>query len=347
MLNSNGVKLKNIQLSFIVLASLIVLSFAFYVSAENNSATSNNIFADSDQDGLSDQEEKIYGTDPHNKDTDNDGYTDGVEVSSGYDPLKPAPGDKIIPANSAGQTNAPDANQENLTKKLAYQITQMTQDPSQSSNIDTGTVQSLVDQIIPEDSGGATGQTETEAPVFTKDDFKIKSQNYAKLGDKKAQEQRKEDFIEYVSAIFYIFSSNSTQPITSGTDINSVMNSMVQKMISAFAIRDAKQLDDMSASGEKMMEQMKNIEVPEEMIDIHIQALTFAKYAEDMKDYINPDPADPISDIQNLTKVSGLVSNSAELFTQIEDKFNEYDLMNNVSLINDKIQELEKNRVGN
>ena len=42
---------------------------------------------DSDGDGLSDEEEAIYGTDPHNPDTDGDGYTDGEEVKAGFDPL--------------------------------------------------------------------------------------------------------------------------------------------------------------------------------------------------------------------------------------------------------------------
>jgi hypothetical protein len=50
---------------------------------------------DSDADGLTDQEEEIYGTDPDNPDTDSDGYLDGEEISAGYDPTKPAPGDKI------------------------------------------------------------------------------------------------------------------------------------------------------------------------------------------------------------------------------------------------------------
>jgi hypothetical protein len=337
-------KLKNIQLSFIVLTSLIVLSFAFYVSAENNSATSNNIFIDSDQDGLSDQEEKIYGTNSHNPDTDGDGYSDGVEVRAGYDPLKPAPGDKIIPENKTGQATD---SEENLTKKLAYQITQLAKNPDQSANIDTTAVQSLVDQVVPGDSTTATDTTATEAPLFTKDDIKIKKQDYAKLGDKKAKEQKKADFVEYVSALFYIFSSNSPEPITSGTDMTSVMNSMFQKMTSAITLRSTKQLEDFANSGEKMMEQMKKIEVPEEMVDIHIQALTFAKYAEDMKGYINPNPKDPVSDIQNLTKLSGLVSNTTELFAQVKTKFEEYDLVNDTNLINDKIQELQKNGAGN
>jgi len=42
---------------------------------------------DSDDDGLGDKEEvKIYQTDPLNADTDGDGYSDGTEVVNGYNP---------------------------------------------------------------------------------------------------------------------------------------------------------------------------------------------------------------------------------------------------------------------
>lgn len=55
--------------------------------------------ADADKDGLPDDLERIYQTDPNNPDTDGDGFPDGAEVANGYDPTKPAPGDKItIPA---------------------------------------------------------------------------------------------------------------------------------------------------------------------------------------------------------------------------------------------------------
>lgn len=43
--------------------------------------------ADSDEDGLLDKEEiEIYHTDPMNFDTDGDGYGDGQEIKGGYDP---------------------------------------------------------------------------------------------------------------------------------------------------------------------------------------------------------------------------------------------------------------------
>jgi len=42
---------------------------------------------DSDNDGLSDLEEKFLGTDPQKNDTDNDSYLDGQEVFFGHNPL--------------------------------------------------------------------------------------------------------------------------------------------------------------------------------------------------------------------------------------------------------------------
>jgi hypothetical protein len=44
---------------------------------------------DHDEDGLYDDEENFYGTDPYNQDTDWDGYSDTVEVQQGSQPLDP------------------------------------------------------------------------------------------------------------------------------------------------------------------------------------------------------------------------------------------------------------------
>lgn len=43
---------------------------------------------DSDQDGLTDEQEIIYGTDINLPDTDHDGFPDGLEIESGYSPLQ-------------------------------------------------------------------------------------------------------------------------------------------------------------------------------------------------------------------------------------------------------------------
>jgi hypothetical protein len=81
-------------------------------TAASNTASSPNSIIDTDQDGLTDEEEKSLGTDitktdsdndglfdrdevkvyktnPQNADTDGDGFLDGEEVQKGYNPLGP------------------------------------------------------------------------------------------------------------------------------------------------------------------------------------------------------------------------------------------------------------------
>lgn len=48
---------------------------------------------DSDNDGLSDWEESVYGTNSSNPDSDDDGYLDGEEILSNHNPLKKGPDD--------------------------------------------------------------------------------------------------------------------------------------------------------------------------------------------------------------------------------------------------------------
>lgn len=44
-------------------------------------------FIDTDTDGISDEEEKVYHTDPSSADTDQDYFTDGEEINNGWNPL--------------------------------------------------------------------------------------------------------------------------------------------------------------------------------------------------------------------------------------------------------------------
>lgn len=72
---------------------------------------SENSSIDDDHDGISNWEESIYGTNPHNPDTDGDGYLDGEEVLSGHDPLKKGPDDLI----KKGEINNPSGNSSDIT----------------------------------------------------------------------------------------------------------------------------------------------------------------------------------------------------------------------------------------
>ena len=88
----------------IAIASVVVLAVSFFSdgkTADTKSAPQKNfsvgtadaVAEDSDNDGLKDWEEALFGTDPKNKDTDSDGTPDGEETRGGRNPLVAGPDD--------------------------------------------------------------------------------------------------------------------------------------------------------------------------------------------------------------------------------------------------------------
>jgi len=336
-------KIKNAKQTFLIFLSLIILSFSFYSYAEEKSPTDKNIFLDSDQDGLSDAEEKIYGTDPQNADTDGDGYSDGVEVKTGYDPLKPAPGDKIVKeeakiVSTPSPTVLGASDENNLTKKVADKVQEIiaekqssidstgSSDPSSTtadvsaSGATIADVQNAIGEVLDQNL------TEDPLPDVSVKDIKIKKQDYGKLSDQERTDRKREDFAVYASSMFYILSSNSPQPITSGSDFSKIAITMQSEIIQAVSSRNSSVLSDWQKSGETMLEQIKDVEVPEELADTHIHAIRMAMYAKDLKNYLNASGNDPIGDAANLTKVENFIDELSVFSEETSTKLKEYGL---------------------
>lgn len=99
--NSNNFNKKSMtkinKIILIVIIFCLIVSVAFIVNKNVNMEkvednVEDEIFTvesiqDTDNDGLSDDEEVKYGCDINNPDTDGDGYLDGEEIKSGYNPL--------------------------------------------------------------------------------------------------------------------------------------------------------------------------------------------------------------------------------------------------------------------
>jgi hypothetical protein len=325
--NSITMKLRNINLSLLILVGLMFLSFAFFVVAQEQTSTANNVFLDSDQDGLTDAEEKTYGTDSRKADTDGDGYSDGAEVRSGYNPTKPAPGDKIVSAiettsnqSVLGQSDTADSN-ENLTQKLAQKITEITSKSSEEDqNVSIEEIQSIVDDAL------NSNVNETDLPQIDKASIKIKKQNYSGLSAEKEKQKKKDDFINYITSVYYILSSNSPSPLTSSSDISNTITSLTEQITSAITVRNSSALTDLEKSGAKIEEQLKDVEVPQDLIDLHVKALSYAKYAQQLKKNIDPNSDDPIKDIANLSKIRAYIASLYAFTDEVSNKMSEYDV---------------------
>jgi len=153
-----------LSVAVVIIVIAILLSYwrpSFNSYKNTNAITSatstiNNI--DSDNDGLPDWEESLYGTDPHNQDTNGDGTLDGEEVKENRDPLKAntatigqKPNNYIDPdIIAANQKEIQDYENLNPTDKMARDITSdvIAAQPTDGSAIDQDTVNSIVNTTM-------------------------------------------------------------------------------------------------------------------------------------------------------------------------------------------------------
>ena len=82
--------------------------------------------SDTDNDGLSDEDEKLYGTDISKMDTDNDGYNDNYEIQSSWNPLSADLSPGQLPYSK---------DQEELLNATSVPTSRGTNDLSQDSNV--------------------------------------------------------------------------------------------------------------------------------------------------------------------------------------------------------------------
>lgn len=311
---------RNIKTTFVIFLSLIFLGFTIFVVAQENSSSDINIFLDSDQDGLSDEEEKTYGTDPNDRDTDSDGYSDGTEVKSGYDPKVPAPGDKIVVEKQTElSTNTGD--EENLTEKLSTEIADLMNERSVGENNKINLED--LDTLIEETTGEVI--TFEDLPEINEDEIKIKEQNYSNLSDKKKEEKEKQDALEYLTTVSYTVISNSPQEISDEEDLEK-LSAVILQEVSDFSPSspDISFFDKIIDKEELALEQLKDIEVPEKMLDLHIKGLKLANYSVDLRSNARPIADDPIKTIINLSKVYSFIVLADEYSKEIISEFNNY-----------------------
>lgn len=317
-------KIRSVNITVLVLAGLVFSSLAFYVRAQNESGGISSVFVDSDQDGLTDSEEKLYGTNPQNPDSDEDSYSDGAEVRSGYNPLKPAPGDKIVSESYPDSTQVAGVennseNPTNLTEQVAQKISQMTKDAGENDTVSLDDITSAVSEIL-----DSQNQQTITLPEVTKDDINIKEQSFKGLSDKEILEKKKDDLVQYLVAIYYILSSNSPEPITSASNATSVFSSLATQITTAITLGNSSTLETLTQNSQKVVEQMREVEVPEDLADLHIKALRYALYAEQLKGNVDRTADDPIGDISRLFAIQAFTTSLLEFSSEAEEKMNDY-----------------------
>ncbi|MDO8566377.1 MAG: hypothetical protein Q7S04_04340 [Candidatus Moranbacteria bacterium] len=307
---------KSTKFTLFLFFSLLILSVGFFVFADDT-ASKKNIFQDSDQDGLSNDEEKLYGTNPFNKDTDGDGYSDGIEVESGYDPLRHAPGDKIIKENKIASVPV-QGETENLTQKVSGEIAGILKTTNESGQaISLEAINASVEKVL----GG--NMEEVTLPEIDSKDIKIKKLP-KNLKEKNRVEVERKDAIEYLTVMAYLLANNTPQTFQTQDDLGSMLTSLSTDSLTALSSGNMDAIEQLSKRGEKMLGELKDVEVPEKMVDVHVKALKMARYAMQLKEELKPTGSDPLGQIAVLSKAQGFLGSVIGFVDEVQKKLSDY-----------------------
>lgn len=304
------------QKTLFVFFALLVFSIGFFVSADSNTAASRSIFLDADQDGLSDDEEKIFGTDPLKRDTDGDSYSDGVEVESGYDPRKPAPGDKLVSEDDGlGKGGYDESSDTNLTETASSEVVKMlSQNTGAAINMNdiTASIETLLQQTA----------VDVKVPEVKKEDVKVKTVKCKSSdSEEKCAERKREATEEYLTVLAYLVANNSPVPLNATSDLEVLSNTILKETSQAFSLGSFSFLKEASTRADTFLVGLKDIEVPENMVETHIKAVQLGLFAQDLGKEYEQKADDPIAQIALLGELQGVLGIASDLSSDMMTEF--------------------------
>lgn len=379
--------MKKTKIIAILAVSFVVFATTLFALAQ--SQTNNSLFLDSDQDGLTDQEERMIGTDPFKADTDGDGYSDGEEVRSGYDPLKPAPGDKIVPATQApssgatqtdttgtsaatasatdststsqdlanGQndpanaavlaqmgsassadnqtatlgTNAmtdlsSDPNNPNLTNEMIGQLMQLTTNKAatDSSFADNPTYTSSDIAQMTQGALQTVDLTKNMPDIQDSDINLLPAVDDKNLSADEIKAKQKTEIEKYLAEIAFVLASNSPFPVEDPTKLESQVASERDNLIAALTANDTQKIDAYVTRAQTGIDQMKKIEVPYVLKDIHKSALQLTLYSLSLKDQFSLNSTDPMKSLASVSSLQAVAQKSIEVQDQFSKILSDY-----------------------
>lgn len=247
---------KILGLAGVLIAILVVIFVIDSISQKNNprnalvAQLSAEQKIDSDNDGLQDWEEHLWGTDPYDPDTDGDGTRDGDEVTNNRHP-RVAVDDEIFDDyktfiyESSGAEKIPATNSEELYDKVIPNIILAADKTISGEELTEADLDALIAPIVEE--------MDRDANYYTRDDIQV---------IENASQKEKE---KYGGKLFQITAKFSEQELSLPDVLENVSIALENKDGSVL-----KELDTNIALYKSFTEEIANLRVPREYLYSHL-----------------------------------------------------------------------------
>ncbi len=326
----------NLRWSVFVFGFLCLFSTALFVAADESSTIETTVFDDADKDGLSSDEEKVYGTDPEVADTDGDSYSDGVEIEGGFDPLKPAPGDRVVSEESLDVAESDSAvGTVNLTAKASEELAALVTEKSKNAEGGSDSESVGSSEITSEDLSTvmanvmAASQEEIVLPDVDISDIEIKPLS-TKLSDDEKEEQNRQDVVEYLTLTSYILISNAPVQIRDTAGLKNFALDAGNQMVLGLLSGNYSYLDKIEERAQNALDEVNQVEVPESMLATHVKTIKMLTFASNLKDTVKASvsTSDPLGQMYMFSKVQGFLMSLGTFMEEMQSQLTAFGITN-------------------
>lgn len=222
-----------------------------------------------------------------------------------------------LAANSLDTQSSADlsADPNNLTSQLVNNFLQTTLNKSQSdSNFTTNPSYSTdeVSQMI--QSSLSSTDISKDLPAISDSDIKIlPAVDDKKLTADEKKAKEKEQIQTYLSSAAFIFATNAPFPVDTPDNLTSSLQNEQSNLISALTSGDQTKINDYAQRAQAGIDQLKNVEVPYVLKDIHKSILQLAIYTLGFKDKVTIDPSDPTKSLAAFSSLQAVAESSLKL----------------------------------
>ncbi len=273
--------------------------------SEENQIAAQEIDKDSDNDGLKDWEEELWGTNSNNPDTDGDGTTDSQEVKQGRNPLlaaKNGKGDKISDSPSAVKIESQNNQNEplSLTEALSRQF--------------------FSDYLYLREKGGGQISPESQNELIASfwesiNSFGQPSKDFYIKSDIKIDSQETKDSIKDYGNNLAVIIKKYFDPIPESE------MALLQQSLNSENEADLKNLEQIAAAYRNSAKDMVSLAAPASFSESHLKLINYfdniAKEIDALRDFFQ----DPAQAVLSLKQYQNDSSEAYKILREINNYF--------------------------
>jgi hypothetical protein len=164
-----------------------------------------------------------------------------------------------------------------------------------------------------------------ELPAIRDDEVKLLPPVSEKgLEPEEVKEKQKKEIEKYLASLAFVFASNAPFTIDQPENLAPSLEKEQGDLLTALTTGNKTKIDDYAQKARAGIEQIKKIEVPYVLEDLHKSALQLAIYTMDLKDKAVVDPNDPLKSLTAFSSLQAVGQAAMKLGQEMQSVAEQY-----------------------